>query len=300
MIRKKLIVKIVFIGIILILAKYFLFNYSYVPEKSEFQVDFEHIRNLCGEGPDLPSEINTIITAEGKLMSWTIAAGEKDIPNKYIQTSFQIIYDDRSILIDAPLNKKPSQEFGYRKHHIKKNETLQQKAIQDASLILFTHEHADHMGGLAGSKQSKSLTDKVLITKNQVQSRKIKKLNFNKKLLFDSEILDYKNCFMITPGIVLIEAPGHTKGNQMIYIKLQNGNEYLLVGDIVWNFANIEKPANRPFLATILGGENIIKLGHQIRWLHDLNENEDIFIIPSHDPEIIKMYQSKKLLGTIN
>lgn len=280
-------------------VKYFLVDYSYIPKESDFQVDIAEIRTLCSPGSTLPIEINTIITGEGELIPWTIAAGEKNIPNKYILTSFQVVYNDRTVMIDAPMSEQQFIESKYGKKFLKDNFKTQQKALLSADLIVFTHEREEHMGGLVYLSNSEISTDKILLTKKQFNSSKIKKLGLTDQFLYNVEKLDYKKYFMITPGVILIESPGRTKGRQMIYVKLQNGNEYLLTGDIIRNFANIERLKNKPFLVTLFGGENIKKLGHLIRWLHDLNNSGEIFIVPSNDPEIIKDYQAKGLLGTI-
>ncbi len=297
--RRKLYIRITISIVLALIAKYFLFNYSYIPKESNFQIDINEVRELFGSDSDLPVAINTIVTGEGELIPWTIAAGEKDIPNKSVLTSFQLVYSDRTVMIDAPMSEQQFIEFKYGKKFLRDNFKTQQKALLNADLILFTDELEDHMGGLVYLPNSETLTDRILITKKQFNSSKIKKLGLTSQFLFNVEVLDYKHCFMISPGIVLIESPGHSRGHQMIYIKLQNGNEYLLAGNIIWNFANIELLKNRPFLATLFGGENIKKIGHLIRWLHNLNQSEDIFIIPNHDPEVIKNYQAKGLLGTI-
>ncbi len=36
----------------------------------------------------------------------------------------------------------------------------------------------------------------------------------------------------VAPGVVVIPAPSHTPGSQMIYARLANGREYLFAGDI--------------------------------------------------------------------
>ncbi|PLX14296.1 MAG: hypothetical protein C0597_10250 [Marinilabiliales bacterium] len=283
--------------ILFIAGQYYFFNHSYVPQKSSFPIKIEEIRDLCKYDTLLPTHINAIITGTGELIPWTIAAGEKNIPNQSVLTSFQIVYANRTVVVDAPMNEKLFKKYRYGKEFLKENFYLQQKAMQNADLIIFTHEHIDHMGGIVNLPNVEALSGNILLTRNQIKSSKIEDVGINEQFLRKLETLDYKNFFMITPGIVLIEAPGHSKAHQMIFVKLQNGTEYLLAGDAVWNYANIEKAKNRPLFATMFGGENRRQLGHLIRWLHDLDKNEDIHIIPSHDPNVIKHYMKQNLLG---
>ena len=36
-------------------------------------------------------------------------------------------------------------------------------------------------------------------------------------------VVDFESILPVAPGIVLIKAPGHTKGEIMVYARLQNG-----------------------------------------------------------------------------
>jgi hypothetical protein len=91
--------------LILFVGKFILFDYSFIPEKSNQNVSIENFPSLSGDSTLLPIAINTISTGEGELIPWTIAAGDRDVPNSYIQTSFQIVYENYSIVLDAPMVK---------------------------------------------------------------------------------------------------------------------------------------------------------------------------------------------------
>jgi glyoxylase-like metal-dependent hydrolase (beta-lactamase superfamily II) len=249
----------------------------------------------------LPIAINTITTGEGELIPWTIAAGEKDVSNSYIQTSFQIVYENSSIILDAPMGEKQFVDFKYAKTFFKDKHEMLQKAMVKADKLIFTHEHADHMGGLAHTIHLNSLKEKIVITHEQYHSSKINESEFPEGFLKDLIPISYTNFHQVAPGIFFIKAPGHTAGHQMIYVKLQNGIEYLFSGDIVWNYRNISKLKNRPLLATLLGGEDRKQLGQQIHWLYNIYKKGDMIIIPSHDPEIISQHKINGLLGeTLN
>ena len=42
-------------------------------------------------------------------------------------------------------------------------------------------------------------------------------------------------------SIVLVPAPGHTPGSIVVFITLQSGKRYALIGDLTWQLDGIEK-----------------------------------------------------------
>jgi glyoxylase-like metal-dependent hydrolase (beta-lactamase superfamily II) len=300
---KKAIIFTIIISSSLLLTGYtFLINKSYVPERSSFQCDLDIIDKLCDDKSDLPIAVNTLTTAKGELLKWTMAAGDKSLSNQYIQTSFQIVYEDRTVILDAPMGEEQFNTFKnvYKKQFFKGNYHILQEAMKQSVLIIFTHEHSDHLGGLSKSSYLGELYKKVILTEEQYNSPKIEEADLPSIVFNKINPLKFENYYEAAPGIVMIKAPGHTQGHQMVYVHLQDGKKFLFTGDIVWNYENIVKLKNRPLLVTLAGGENRKQLGHQIRWLHDRiysNVNLNINIVPSHDPEVIRTYVKEGLLG---
>lgn len=292
---------LIFLGILTGVGKFFLLDYSFIPEKSEYSVDLEELRALSNAAPlELPLAINSLITGEGELIKWTVMAGERSVSNQYVQTSFQILYADKSVILDTPMGEEQCNQFRYCKNFLKDKYDILQEAMRKADLLIFTHEHWDHVGGLAKSPYLNKLIGKAILTKEQINSPLIKEADFPPDAFRKIKSLNYDKYHHVAPGIVIIKAPGHTPGHQMIYVKLQNGNEFLFTGDIVWNFANIEKLKSRSILVNLIGGENRTQIGHQIRWLYDeiyKNKNGKIHIVPSHDPHVITGYIKRGLLG---
>ena len=109
---------------------------------------------------------------------------------------------------------------------------------------------------------------------------------------------DYDGYYRLAPGMVLIKAPGHTPGGQMVYVRLQNGAEYLLVGDVVWNSESIDRLVGRPLLMNLAMNEDQAALGSEIRALYNLARSEPIHLVVSHDGEQIEQYMRQGLLGS--
>ena len=97
------------------------------------------------------------------------------------------------------------------------------------------------------------------------------------------------------PGIALVKSPGHTPGSQMVYVALENGREYLFIGDVTWHMDGIRlmKGKAAPWIT-----ENKDQVMAELRWLNELGRTEkNVIVVASHDGEEHKELQQKKLLG---
>jgi len=101
--------------------------------------------------------------------------------------------------------------------------------------------------------------------------------------------LDYDRHVAIAPGVVLIRAPGHTPGSQMVYVATADGKEFLFIGDVAWHFRNIETQRERARLVTWLFlREDRTAVFGELAALGRLHKTEPtIRIVPGHDGAII-------------
>jgi len=96
-------------------------------------------------------------------------------------------------------------------------------------------------------------------------------------------VLDYDQYYPLAPGVALIAAPGHTPGSQMIYVVLESGREYLLVGDATWHMDGIRQIIGKdaPWIT-----EDRAAILDQLRWLNGVMRAEPgVVIVASHDEE---------------
>lgn len=89
----------------------------------------------------------------------------------------------------------------------------------------------------------------------------------------------------VAPGIVLVPAPGHTPGTQLVYVRLADGAEYLFVGDIAWHMDNLRLGVGRPLLVSrFLLGEDPGAVLDQLGALRELAAREPALrLVVSHD-----------------
>lgn len=82
-------------------------------------------------------------------------------------------------------------------------------------------------------------------------------------------------------------SPGHTPGSQVVFVALQNGSEFLLIGDIVWTISNIADLKVRPQLTQVMifdPNEDREAVKQQVRALHELVKDEPaLTLLPAHD-----------------
>ncbi len=287
---------------ILIILFYFLLLHGSLPEKSNFDIDFIKVRQLAEAKKDeLIKSIHLLTIATGELPAWGVVAGDFFTDKSKIEfPCFLLANTDKTIIIEAPYNQRLFKKFPYGKDYLKNNYELMQKALLDADMILATHEHWDHVGGIAQSHHLDKILKKVILTKEQIEGRTITDAEFPNGIFKNYRPLNYDKYHCITPGIVLIKTPGHSTGHQFIFVKLQNGIEFLFTGDVVWTNRNFEKHKNRPWLASIKRLENRKQIAHQMQYLYDEfynNENQKILLMSTHDTKQHEDYINKGLIN---
>ncbi|RYE11383.1 MAG: MBL fold metallo-hydrolase [Hyphomicrobiales bacterium] len=162
------------------------------------------------------------------------------------------------------------------------------QAMADATQIVVTHEHADHIGGIVANDDPARLQKALRLTSEQVASLPSYGLALP-TALSDYMPLDYADMIALAPGVVLVRAPGHTPGSQLVYVKREDGRELLFIGDIGWTERNIETGKGRPRLVSqFILNEDRDAVFAELAWLKALHEAEpDLAIVPGHDLEAV-------------
>ena len=263
-----------------------------VPEHSSYSLELAKVRELARslEGP-LPIALNALAIGRTDQPRGSIVAGQswfESVPRVF--PAYQIAFPEDSIVIDGAY-RAPSDEAAYAQ--------LQQ-AMQAASSLLLTHTHADHTQSIAGSPHLGELLPKLALTPAQL-GEPFGLRRFPEGSLVSTRRIEYAERLAFAPGVVLIAASGHTAGSQIVYVQLANGDEFLLLGDVVWDLENVHSLKGRPHVIgslLIRGDETLV--AQQIRALHDLLEveGERIHLVPSHDARTLAELQRSGLVGS--
>jgi glyoxylase-like metal-dependent hydrolase (beta-lactamase superfamily II) len=162
-----------------------------------------------------------------------------------------------------------------------------QSMLRDARLIVVTHEHEDHVAGVIRSPYLAAVQEHTLLTRAQLRS--LMTAPNDPRIKLDSAaasryfVLDYDPLLPIAPGVVLIKAPGHTPGSQMVYVRLASGSELVLAGDVAWHSSGIATQRQKPDSSTRdFGGEDRAAIATELRWLKDAMAS-GVTVIVAHD-----------------
>jgi glyoxylase-like metal-dependent hydrolase (beta-lactamase superfamily II) len=212
--------------------------------------------------------------------------------------AYQILYSDGMIIVDAP----PGRDFfekSFPGSFIEEGYKSEQQALTTARAIVITHEHQDHLQGIAESPDLPGFAEHLMLTREQRDDTKwMSASKFPESVRASLHPLDFDHYYALAPGVVLIKAPGHTPGSQIVYVHLADNSEYLLIGDVAWAMEQVSIPRCRPRLAELAMGENGGQVTSELRTLHDLSEaNPSVHIVVSHDVPQLEELQNSGLIG---
>lgn len=289
--------KIILLIIFLLLAFcYYAIFYNGLPEKTRALWSLEELRNMVKDDRDLPLRINSLLVAEGVFPRCLVIAGCGEQDYLFQFRVFEIEYANKTVIIDPVHDKRLHLENGFAGPRFYSKAYVQmQRAMLHADKILFTHEHYDHIGGLTESRYQQQLALKSVLTQEQMQSQAFGKPVFSDYLLAVKPLL-YERYFHVDDGMVLVKAPAHTPGSQMIFVRLQDGREVLFTGDTVWHSDNLREQKSKSRLASLLGGEDAELLGSEIRALIEIFRQTQTQLLVAHDKELLAHYLKTGLL----
>lgn len=249
-----------------------------------------------------PQRINVLKFAESRRTKNFSVKGEPAMPSVQARTVFQVVYPDGYVMIDAGMDEPMHKQIGRGAEgepYFAEQAQQVEKALRGARAIIFTHEHGDHVTGVIRTPYLAELAPKTVLTRAQVNTLETRPQFPDLKITDEQarryHIIDYDQYMAFAPGWTLIKAAGHTPGSQMMFIALESGREYLLIGDAAWHMDGIRKVAGKdaPWIV-----EDTVAVNDQLRWLNGLyNTEKDLVIIASHDDDEHKALVAKKLLG---
>jgi glyoxylase-like metal-dependent hydrolase (beta-lactamase superfamily II) len=251
----------------------------------------------------LPSSINHLKFAESHRPFADIIVGGSQERYVSARTAFQVVYPSGWVMIDSGMDLAVHKFFGFGREepYWPERNAAVQEALKKASLVVVTHEHGDHIAGVIRSDSRKEIAAKTVLTREQVQTLilypQMPEIRLTPEMARDYIVVDYESYLPVAPGIVLIKAPGHTPGHQMVYVRLDSQREYLFIGDIAWTLANVTELKLRPEVTMRRINEYAPALVLQLRWIKEVMDQEPLIVIPSHDDRLLQDLTARQLIG---
>lgn len=250
---------------------------------------------------ELPHQISYIKYA-ASIRKWSqIISGGGNEDGTMARTAFQINYANGYIMVDAGMDRAVHHFFEKESPQPFDDKLAEQvsDALQHARLILITHEHGDHVAGVIRNANN-NVAGRTILTAEQantlIDNPQMPEIKLDKSKRSQYIITDFESILPVAPGVVLIKAPGHTKGEIMIYTKLKNGKEYIFAGDVSWSFKGVAEKKQKPDSEIKRVGEDKDAIGKQLAWLNDRLTKDKMAILVSHDDIMLPQYVAQGLI----
>jgi glyoxylase-like metal-dependent hydrolase (beta-lactamase superfamily II) len=287
-IRVLLIVLLVLAGLAFGAARYLL-GRTPVPEKSDYALDLGELRRLATSIPgDLPERVNHQQVGVASLPKGAVFGGESlREQHSMSHGAYQVLYPDKTfVMIDSAFSADMMHVMSPNAPFDSAAFAVLLHGLAAAKTIVITHEHPDHIGGIALYNNPRDLVGRLVLTKEQLgNSAMMAAVKMPESLQKALMPLEYEKYYALAPGMVLVKAPGHTPGSQLVYVKLASGKELLFIGDVAWHMDQLRELWYRPRLVTdYFIHENRDQVLNEFRTLHDLGASEPgVQIVVSHD-----------------
>ncbi|MEP2988091.1 MAG: hypothetical protein ABJN65_02555 [Parasphingorhabdus sp.] len=277
------------------------------PDSAANLFDVQSYRNMVADDVgQRPTALHIEMAGEDVAPGFAAETGNFGSNYAVTYSALQIVWSDKTIVIGGAADQsttegmRQSEEKG--RFHPDAYDRIVQSMVS-AEQVLITHEHLDHVMAIARHPLPDKLAPRLQLNTHQLAV--LPNFTVSGKLpeaIANVTPTDFNEAQSIAPGVVVIPSAGHTPGNQSFYVQLEDGTEYLLIGDIVWTMSNIDSLKTRPRLLQYLmfdPDEQRDRILEQIRALHDLKIAEpNLVLVNSHDQHYLEsLIDNNKLVS---
>lgn len=249
-------------------------------------LDIVELRQLAGSMPgNRPSGVEVQRVATTSAPQTLFAAGSGFRMASIAAMAFRLpVEGGRAIMIDSGTDAASAAAMGFTEFHPAAQARVD-RALEQAGLILLTHEHADHMGGVAALVKRRGALPALRLNPAQAapaDAAAMAQWQGAKPVAS----LPVDRPIAVAPGVVVIPAPdSHTAGSQMIFVRLANGEELLFTGDVAMISENwMQLRLGARMLGAYLNPSNRANNASWLAALHDLAKAEpNLVIVAGHD-----------------
>lgn len=150
---------------------------------------------------------------------------------------------------------------------------------EEVTHIITTHMHWDHTGGNQFFKNATVVVQKAEYRFAHYPDHYLSASYMKNHFDFEQKYQLVEGDFHFCSGIDLLFTPGHTQGHQSVLITMDDGRKYIIAGDAIYTYENIER--RLPSGNCWNGAEAMMSL-QKLMTIAQLTNAE---IIPSHNPD---------------
>lgn len=256
---------------------------------------------------DLPVSLSWLNTASQRMPRSAVLEPSLDptpkAPYAMGHTAFVLEWPDgRILLIDAGMDRDAARSFGKPVEFLAGAEPISPlgsvaeklgASLSRIEAIAFTHEHSDHIQGVAELCRLRSKPVRLIQNRLQVEESNHTTRDAQKQIAeapcLEHEIAEGGPLFAVPgfPGLAFFAAAGHTPGSQ-VFVAHVRGSEgvrtYLLTGDVVNQIDGVRGNIPKPRLYSMLVvPESPDRLDALRRLLAELERDHGVALLVSHD-----------------
>jgi glyoxylase-like metal-dependent hydrolase (beta-lactamase superfamily II) len=256
-------------------------------------IDLARVQQLAGQGGAPPDSIEVIESCQMTVPKVLAVGGDYAGRQTFSMVAFKLNYADGSFgLIDTGMTRKICTNFPAGRFFPDGQRKID-AALPSAKFVVLTHEHVDHAGGVA---HFKGRIPGAKLTAEQLRSEQGLEAGFTPERAGAFEPLEYRDLHAVAPGVVLIKAPGHTPGSQMVFVERAAHKPLLFVGDIAWLEDNLTRKLGRPRFTSMIASEDHATVLEQLRAIVDLDDAGAALPVVGHDGAQFDRLVSKGIL----
>lgn len=209
------------------------------------------------------------------------------LQNYLIDTGKEVILVDTGLPVETPDSEpKPGQKIFQGK---KVNDFVGAlKALgyepKDVDKIIVTHKHPDHTGELRLFDNAK-----IYISEVEAEAMKLDGDNIVKIKFEDRPYKNFEKSQKIAEGVIMLPAPGHTKGNSIAVVEA-DGLNYMIHGDVTYTDEALrQNQLSVVFEDKEAAAETLNKVREFIK------ENKTVYL-STHTPEALISLKENKVM----